>query len=145
MPMWQAADSPYSPAVGREQIEIVKRALDAWNRGDVDAMVAEASPNGEYAIAEQNPNARLLHGRDEIADYLRDWHDTIHGLHYQPEQVRDAGDAVVVLGTMSGRVGSDDGPELTAELGFVLWFDGNVVVRAEEYLDLRDARAAAGL
>jgi ketosteroid isomerase-like protein len=143
--MWQAAHSPYSPAVGRAQIEIVKRALDAWNRGDVDAMVAETAPDGEYAIAELNPNARLLRGRAEIADYLRDWHDTIHGLHYELEDLRDVGDAVVVLGTMSGRVGSHDGPELTAELGFVLRFEGTTVVRTEEYLDLRDALAAAGL
>jgi ketosteroid isomerase-like protein len=143
--MWQAAHSSYPPAVGREQIEIVKRALDAWNRGDVDAMVAEASPDGEYAIAEQNPNARLLHGRDEIADYLRDWLDTIHGLHYEAGEMRDVGGAVLVLGTMSGRVGAEDGPELTAELAFVLRFDGDVVVRTEEYLDHRQALAAAGL
>ena len=143
--MWQAAHSSYSPAVGREQIEIVKRALDAWNRGDVDAMVVDTAPDSEYAIAEQNPNARLLRGREEIADYLRDWLDTVNGLHYEIDELRDAGDAVVVLGTMTGRVGSDDGPELTADLGFVLRFEGNVVVRTEEYLDLPDALAAAGL
>ena len=143
--MWQAAHSSYSPAVGREQIEIVKRALDAWNRGDVDAMVVDTAPDSEYAIAEQNPNARLLRGREEIADYLRDWLDTVNGLHYEIDELRDAGDAVVVLGTITGRVGSDDGPELTADLGFVLRFEGNVVVRTEEYLDLPDALAAAGL
>src|SRR5256885_6171146 len=143
--MWQAAHSSYSPAVGREQIEIVKRALDAWNRGDVDAMVVDTAPDSEYAIAEQNPNARLLRGREEIADYLRDWLDTVNGLHYEIDELRDAGDAVVVLGTMTGRVGSDDGPELTADLGFVLRLEGNVVVRTEEYLDLPDALAAAGL
>jgi ketosteroid isomerase-like protein len=142
--MWQAAHSSYSQAVGREQLEIVKRALDAWNRGDVDAMVAEASPDGEYAISELNPNARLLHGREEIADYLRDWHDTVSGLHYELEEVRDAGEAVVVLGTMSGRVG-EGGPEITADLAFVLRFEGTVVVRTEEYLDRRLALEAAGL
>jgi len=131
--------------VGREQIEVVNRSLDAWNRGDVDAIVSESAPDGEYAIAERNPNARLLRGREEIADYLRDWHDTVHGLHYELEELRDAGETVVVLGKMSGRAGSDDGPEITAELAFVLRFDGTVVVRTEEYLDGRDALAAAGL
>jgi ketosteroid isomerase-like protein len=143
--MWQLEREPYSAVVGREQVEVVTRALDAWNRGDVDAMVAYTAPDGEYAIAEQNPNARLLRGRDEIADYLRDWLDTVHGLHYEIGELRDAGDAVVVLGTMTGRVGSDDGPELTADLGFVLRFEGNAVVRTEEYLDLPNALAAAGL
>ena len=142
--MWQAADRPYSAAVGREQVEIVTRALDAWNRGDVDGMVAETAPDSEYAISERNPNSRLLHGRDEIADYLRDWHDTVSGLHFEVAEMRDAGSTVVVLGTMSGHVG-DDGPEITAELAFVLHFEGTVVVRTEEYLDTRQALEAAGL
>jgi ketosteroid isomerase-like protein len=130
--------------VAREQIEIVKRSMDAWNRGDVDSMVAAAAPDSEYAISERNPNSRLLHGREEIADYLRDWHDTIHGLHYEIAELHDVGDTVVLLGTMTGRAG-EDGPEITAELGFVLRFEGTQVVRTEEYLDTREALAAVGL
>jgi ketosteroid isomerase-like protein len=130
--------------VGREQIETVERALDAWNRGDVDAMVAEATAESEYAISDRNPNSRLLRGREEIADYLRDWHDTVRGLHFEVHEMRDAGSSVVALGTMSGHVG-EDGPQITAELAFVLHFDGTVVVRTEEYLDKRQALEAAGL
>jgi ketosteroid isomerase-like protein len=143
--MWQAADRSYSADVSREQVEIVKRALAAWNRHDVEAMVAEAAPDSEYAISERNPNSRLLHGREEIADYLRDWHETVNGLHYELEELHDADGTVVVLGTMSGRVGGDDGPAITADLAFVLHFDGTVVVRTEEYLDRREALTAAGL
>jgi ketosteroid isomerase-like protein len=143
--MWQAADRRYSAEVGQEQIEIVERALDAWNRGDVEAMVADAAPDSEYAIDQRNPNARLLQGRAEIADYLRDWHETVHGLRYELAELRDCGESVLVLGTMSGRAGGEDGPEITAELAFILYFDGTVVVRTEEYLDVRDALAAAGL
>jgi ketosteroid isomerase-like protein len=131
--------------VSREHLESVKRSLDAWNRGDVDGMLTQVTDETEYAIAEQNPNARLLHGREELAAYLRDWLDTVSGLHYEAHDIRDVGEAVLVLGTMTGRVGSEDGPELTAELSFVLRFDGDVVVRGEEYLDSHDALAAVGL
>jgi ketosteroid isomerase-like protein len=130
--------------VGREQVETVKRAFDAWNRGDVDEMVSDATPDTEYAISERNPNSRLLRGREEIADYLRDWHDTVRELHFETREMRDAGSTVVVIGTMSGHVG-DDGPKITAELAFVLHFEGTVVVRTEEYLDAPQALAAAGL
>jgi ketosteroid isomerase-like protein len=126
-------------------MEAVQRSLEAWNRGDVDAMLTRVTGESEYAIAEQNPNARLLRGREEIAAYLRDWLDTVSGLHYEAYDMRDVGETVLVLGTMTGRVGSEDGPELTAELAFVLRFDGDVVVRTEEYLDASDALAAAGL
>jgi ketosteroid isomerase-like protein len=126
-------------------MEAVQRSLEAWNRGDVDAMLTRVTDESEYAIAELNPNARLLRGRDEIAAYLRDWLDTVSGLHYEAYDIRDVGETVLVLGTMTGRVGADDGPELTAELAFVLRFDGDVVARTEEYLDASDAVAAAGL
>jgi len=128
--------------VSREHLEAVQRSLAAWNRGDVDGMLTQVTDDTEYAIAEQNPNARLLRGREELAAYLRDWLDTVRGLHYEALEMREADETVLVLGTMTGRVGSEDGPELTAELSFVLRFDGDVVVRGEEYLDAHQAVAA---
>jgi ketosteroid isomerase-like protein len=142
--MWQATDRQFSAAVGREQLDAVRRSLEAWNRGDVDAMFAEAADDTEYAVAEQNPNARLLRGRDEIAAYLRDWRDTVRELRYEIGELFDAGNAVVSLGTMTGRAG-DGGPEITAELAFVVRFEGAAVVRTEEYLDAHQALQAVGL
>ena len=100
--------------------------MDAWNRGDVAAMVAHATPDSEYVIAEQNPAARVLHGREEIAAYLEDWLETLHELHYEVGELLEAGDAIVSIGTMTGRAG-EGGPEITAELAFVLHFEGTQV------------------
>ena len=59
-------------------MEAVQRSLDAWNRGDVDGMLTRVTDDTEYAIAEQNPNARLLRGREELAAYLRVDHKTVY-------------------------------------------------------------------
>ena len=118
--------------------------MDAWNRGDVAAMVAHATPDSEYVIAEENPAARVLHGREEIAAYLEDWLETLHELHYEVGELLEAGDALVSIGTMTGRAG-EGGPEITAELAFVLHFEGTQVFRTEEYLDGARALEAAGL
>jgi ketosteroid isomerase-like protein len=142
--MWQAADRPYSAVVGREQLEIFRDSMTAWNRGDVAAMVAHATPDAEYVIAEQNPGARVLHGREEIAAYLEDWRETVCELRYEVGELRQSGDVVVSTGTMTGRAG-EGGPEISAELAFVLHFDGTQVFRTEEYLDARRALEAAGL
>jgi ketosteroid isomerase-like protein len=130
--------------VGREQLEIFRASMEAWNRGDVAAMVAHATPDSEYVIAEQNPAARVLHGREEIAAYLEDWRETLHELHYEVGELLEAGDAIVSIGTMTGRA-SEGGPEITAELAFVLHFEGTQVFRTEEYLDGARALEAAGL
>jgi ketosteroid isomerase-like protein len=130
--------------VGREQLDNVRRSLEAWNRGDLDALLDDVHPESEYMVAEESPNHQVLRGREAIAAYMRDWRQTITGMHYEILEQRDAGDSVVTIGRMTGRAG-DDGPEVTVELAFVSRFDGADVVRTEEYLDADRALAAAGL
>ncbi|HEY7629646.1 MAG TPA: nuclear transport factor 2 family protein [Thermoleophilaceae bacterium] len=130
--------------VSEETLDLVRRTTEAWNRGDVDSVAANLSPDAEWEVAENNPDARTLRGRDEIRAYLADWRDTIVGLHYEATQVLDAADAVVQVGVMTGHIG-EGGPALTAELCFVTRFVDGEAVRTEEYLDAEDALAAAGL
>jgi ketosteroid isomerase-like protein len=130
--------------VSEETLDLILRTNEAWNRGDVDGVVSNLAPDAEWAVSENNPDARTLHGRDEIRAYLADWRELIVGLHYETAQLLDAGDAVVQIGVMSGQIG-EGGPELTATLCFVTHFKDGEAVRTEEYLDAEDALAAAGL
>jgi ketosteroid isomerase-like protein len=129
--------------MSQENVEIVRRSQEAWNANDLDAFVSISPPNAEWVIAEENPNARTLRGRDEIISYLRDWADTMPGLHYEVAERIAAGDAVVSIGTVAGRVG--DGPEIRVTLAFVSYFEGGMPVRTEEYLDPGKALEAVGL
>jgi ketosteroid isomerase-like protein len=135
-----ARDTRTVPA---DHVEFTRFTMAAWNRGDVDAILSRLAPDAEWAIAEENPNARLLRGHEEIADYLHDWLSTIDGLRYELSELVNAGDAVVALGTMSGRAG-EDGPKVTVPLAFVTFFERDVCVRVEEYLDHGRALEAAG-
>ena len=131
--------------VSEENVERIKQVEAAFNRGDLDAMVELLSADAEWEISENNPAARTLHGREEIRAYIEDWRDTVGGLHYHGTRYIDAGDAVVQVGTMTGRAGQD-GPELTVPLAFVTRFsDDGVPLRTEEYLDPAEALAAAGV
>jgi ketosteroid isomerase-like protein len=130
--------------VSEQNVELAKRVQDAFNRGSLDEMLGYLSPDAEWQISENNPAARTLHGRDEIRAYLEDWRDTVHGLYYDVTRYIDAGDAVVQVGAMTGRAGHG-GPELTVPLSFVTHFEDGVPVRTEEYLDVSQAHAAAGL
>jgi ketosteroid isomerase-like protein len=130
--------------MSQENVEIVRRSQEAWNGGDLDAFLSIGPAEAEWVIAEENPNARTLRGRDEIAAYLRDWVDTMPGLRYEATEHVDAGNAVVTLGTISGRAG-EDGPEISVQCAFVTYFDRGLAVRTEEYLDPGRALEAAGL
>jgi ketosteroid isomerase-like protein len=129
--------------VSEANVGVIRQIEAAFNRGDVDAMLAHLSPDAEWEISENNPAARTLHGHDEIRAYLEDWLDTVKGLHYEANRYVDAGDAVVQIGTMTSRV-RDAGSELTVPLAFVTRFRDGVPVRTEEYLDVEQALVAAG-
>jgi ketosteroid isomerase-like protein len=131
--------------VSRQEVEIIERSLDAWNRGDLDVAFEEAGPALEWMIAEENPEARTLHGIDEIRAYLADWRATVHGLRYETAEYVDAGDCIVSLGVGSGRMGGEDGPELKVGLNLVVRFADGAPVRIEEYLDTDRALDAAGV
>ena len=130
--------------MSRANVEHVQRIREAWNRGDVDAVLALVTEDAEWAIAEENPNACTLRGRDEIRAYLRDWSDTMPDLRIEAAEDIDAGDAVVTLATVSGRAGAD-GPDVTVGIAFVTRFVDGRATRTEEYLSPRQALDAAGL
>jgi ketosteroid isomerase-like protein len=131
--------------VSEANVERIKEVEAAFNRGDLDAMVGYLAPDAEWELSENNPAARTLHGREEILAYLEDWRDTVRGLFYRGTRYIDAGNAVVQVGTMTGRAG-EDGPELTVSIAFVTHFsDDGVPVRTEEYLDVEQAFEAAGV
>ncbi len=130
--------------VSEANVELIQSLEAAFNRGDLDAMLTHLAPDAEWEIAENNPSARTLRGREEIRIYLEDWRDTVQGLYYTASRYIDAGDAVVQVGTITAQA-SLDGPELTVPLAFVTRFRDGVAVRTEEYLDPAKALAAAGV
>jgi ketosteroid isomerase-like protein len=130
--------------VSETNVERARLVQEAFNRGDLDEMLGYLSPDAEWEISENNPAARTLRGRDEIRAYLEDWRDTVHGLFYEVTSYVDADDAVVQVGTMTGKAGHG-GPELTVPLAFVTYFEDGIPVRTEEYLDVAQAHEAAGI
>jgi ketosteroid isomerase-like protein len=130
--------------MSQENLEYVRRTLEAYGRGDFDAALANAPDDAEWVIAAENPNARTLRGPGEIRAYMRDWQETLGAMRYDIVELIDAGDAIVCLGKVSGRAG-DDGPEVTVALATVTWFRDGVPVKTHEFLDAGDALEAVGL
>ena len=131
-----------SPDLRSSEVEAMTDVEEAWNRGDLDAMLAHAPPDAVWVTAEENPAARTLHGPAEIRAYLEDWRDTVHGLQFEVSERVDTGEALVTIGRISGQAG-EDGPEVTTSLALVTRFRDGVPVRTEEYLDAERALAAA--
>jgi ketosteroid isomerase-like protein len=126
----------------QEMINRLRRAHDAFNRGDFDTAIALAHPEIEYVpLGDQAP----LRG----ADALRAWMepDAFESQQLEPREFRVQGDKVLVRLHASSR-GAGSGIEMEFEI-WVLWTfdDDGRMTRAEAFLPHQGAEAleAAGL
>jgi ketosteroid isomerase-like protein len=53
--------------MSQENVELARKAFEAWNRGDVDAFVQTFDPNVELYLPEGGLNVGVRRGHEEIS------------------------------------------------------------------------------
>jgi ketosteroid isomerase-like protein len=130
--------------VSQENVEIVRRGFDALNNGDVDAVIADMDPSIEWYPTRDFVDIGPFRGHEGIRDLTNLVFGAFDGYSLQPEELVDAGDAVVVPVRQTGRgKGSGIGVDVRYILVFKL-HEGKAV-RVESYYDRREAFKAVGL
>ncbi len=132
--------------MSRENVDAVRRCLDGWNRGDVDAWLETAHPEVEFVseiATGMEGDEAVLRGVAELHQYWNDWH-SIWNLKIEPREMRDLGETVLVLGRLRAR-GEASGVSLEQPVAYVFEFDGGLARRVRAYLDPQVALEAVGL
>ena len=132
--------------MSEENVEAVRRSIDGWNRGDVDAFGQDAHPDIEFfsAIMRQaEGDERAFHGSREMREYWEEWH-SLWDLHVEVSEIRDLGDTVLAFGGMRVR-GKGSGVEVESPVAYVFEFDEGLFRKVRAYLDLGNALKAVGL
>jgi ketosteroid isomerase-like protein len=133
--------------MSQENVESVKRWTDAYNRRDVEAMLAELDPEVEWHSAILAPlegEATLYCGHEGFRQLLRDVYEALDEVHAEVAEIRDLGDRTVAIGRMRVR-GRESGAETESATGVVTDFKNGKAIRVRAYLDPKDALEAAGL
>ena len=120
-------------------VELVERAYEAWNRGDIPAVVEIAHPEFAWGDPPELIDACEGRGRSAFECYLRKLDQIWDELRWEPEEFRTAGDLLLVVVTGLGR-GRRSGVPVAARF-FHLWRvrDGRAL-RMDGYLDEGEAR-----
>ena len=133
--------------MSQESIEAVRRLIDAWNRGDVDSWLKTAHPDVEWSSAVlrqvEGSEAASYRGHEELRRFWDEWHE-LWDLTIEPSDIRDLGEAVLVLARMHTR-GNVSGVDLDREVGYVIEVDDGLIRKARAYLSAEAALEAAGL
>ena len=119
-----------------ENVDAVRRCLDGWNRGDVDAWLESAHPEIEFysEIARRMEGAETVsRGEAELRRFWDDWH-AVWSMTIEVAEIRDLGDTVVVLGRMLAR-GEASGVDLEQPVAYVFEFEGGLARTVRANLD----------
>jgi ketosteroid isomerase-like protein len=124
-----------------ERVEVVRGAMEAFQRGAVDEMLAAASD--ELVMDRADPEGLYFHGRGGLMEALADWTEGFADFAIDPKEYFEAGDWVVVRVEQTAR-GRDSGAPVTGDYWFAHEVREGKVVRLEIYVDRDAAFAAAG-
>ena len=132
--------------MSQENVEIVRAALDAYNRGDLEAMLKHAAPDCELDWSRSIGPQRGVYRLEQIPQFdlgQFDLGETFESVRTEPEELIDAGDHVVtpMVGYFRGR----DGIEVTARFTYLWTFRDGTAVRVTLYQERQEALEAAGL
>ena len=134
--------------MSRENVETVRRAVEAWNADDLDAFLAELDADVEWRPAIEpglEGKATTYRGHDGARKIWRqDRGEAWERLTNRPHEFRDLGESVLVLGHLD-LTARTTGIEFSQEVGEVFDLRGGKIVRVRDFLTHAEALEALGL
>ena len=83
--------------MSQENVEILRRGYNAWNRGDRDTAFEFLELEFVLQLPEGGMNVGSFQGREAVTKLLEEYLEVFDFFHMEPEEFFDADDRVVVL------------------------------------------------
>ena len=131
--------------MSEENVEMIRRAFEAYERVDLDAAVADIAPDSEYVAAGTVPGRTgTYRGPEGYKSFMAWLAEEFSDSHAQVDALIDAGDSVVLGATLRGQ-GRRSGIPATFTFWQVWRFADGKVVHGQGFADKGEALEAAGL
>jgi ketosteroid isomerase-like protein len=132
--------------MSRANVELIRRVVDATNRRDADAFVANVSPDVEWEdTLFWTQRARTYRGRAGVREWLHEIQEPWEGLHIEAEEITDASDGRLFVEFGLTARGKESGVETGFRFWSVIWIVDGMVTRRRSFHDRAEALEAAGL
>jgi ketosteroid isomerase-like protein len=130
--------------MSQENVEIVQRAIAAYNRRDFEAMRALNHPDVELDwSASRGLQAGVYQGWGEVMRMYQNFLETFQDVAIEPDRFIESGDLVVVPN--SAQIRGRDGIETVARSALVFEVRSGRLARICLYQEMREALEAVGL
>jgi ketosteroid isomerase-like protein len=128
--------------MSEENVEMVRAALEAFRRGEVDTALKHAHP--EMVSERIDPDGAVFHGREGLLELVADWAEGFEEWSFRAEEFIDAGDHVVVRVHQWGR-GAGSGAMVDGDFWLTYAFEDGKVKRFTLFADRERAFEEAGI
>ena len=130
--------------MSQENVEIVRRALEAFSRGDFDVALQHAAPDATLDWSHsRGPNAGVYVGHDAIRRFWTDMTEPFERFTFIPDELIPHGEHVVVA--ITGRMTGRGGIVVEVKTATVTTLRDGRLVRWTMYQDKTEALKAVGL
>jgi ketosteroid isomerase-like protein len=130
--------------MSREHVELVHRAVAAWNTRDIDRWLELTAPDVEVVFPQDVPEPGPFHGRDELRAWAEGFMTAWDDFEAEVRQAIPVGEQVVVELHQRGH-GRETGIEMEQTDWHVFSVRDGRIVRWRAYWTREGALEAAGL
>ena len=132
--------------MSRENVEIVRRGYEAFDRGDRAAAARLLAPDVEWhSVAAPLVGVGTIRGRKAMLRFWEDLREGLEGFRVSPEEFTDLGnDRVLFVGLFQGR-GPGSDAEVSMRIASVYEIRDGMVAAVRDYSSRDEALEAAGL
>jgi ketosteroid isomerase-like protein len=132
--------------MSQENVELVRRFIDAINRGDIDAAITSASKDCEANLANsRGPERGIYQGRDQTREFLNSFLEAWAYLRWEPEEFIELEDDRVLTVSQLQMRGHGSGAEVSVKGASIWAIRGSEIAALTIYQSKADAIEAAGL
>jgi ketosteroid isomerase-like protein len=82
--------------MSEENVEVVRGAIEAFNRGDLEAALHRMHPDIEWQTLDAFPDAGTYRGREEVREFWQTWRQTFRGFRLHLEECVPVGEHIVL-------------------------------------------------
>ena len=130
--------------MSRENMELVQRSIDAYNRRHLAALLEVFHPDADwYPLSALAEGDQAYHGHEGIKRWWANQQAAFEELRINVSDLRDVEDVVLVLGKLSTR--SKSGVALDTEVGWFAEIRDGLLISGHAYPSHTEALEAVGL
>jgi ketosteroid isomerase-like protein len=130
--------------MSEQNVEIVKKLIDAFNGRDVETFAGLTTPDFEWTTSMSAVEGEIFWGREGIDTYFERMREAWEEFRGLASEYRDLGERVLWIGRLEGR-GRGSGVPVSASLDVLYDLRDGKISRMHSYLDHGEALRAAGL